>query len=293
MKFGKKNRRVLWIEKRASLGYVGRTMVGTRLGAYILHERINSGGMADIYYATDDAGRAFAIRVLLPQYRFHFKRIRQFRWGCTVLTHFDHDNIVKIYDIGKIRGHRFAVMEFVDGPNLKELMLRGDEGIAQHQLQLLIGMASALAHVHERGFIHFDFKPENVLVPKTYAPKLVDFDLAVPRPSRPKKFSSLAGTPAYLAPEQLAGQPLDERVDIFAFGITAYEVLTGKKPVTGISHAEVLQKYAHFDQFLKPPRAHNPNIPLALERIVVKCLQKDPEKRYPTMALALRDLQQV
>ena len=152
-------------------------------------------------------------------------------------------------------------------------------------------MAAALAHVHERGFIHLDFKPENILVPKTYDPKLIDFDLAIPRPLKPKKASKLSGTPLYLAPEQIARQPVDERADIFAFGITAYELLTSKKPIAGNTQEEILSKYANFDEHLRPPRTLVPEIPQTLERVILKCLEMEPARRYPAMSLVVRDLQ--
>jgi serine/threonine-protein kinase len=101
----------------------------------------------------------------------------------------------------------------------------------------------------------------------------------------------LSGTPAYLAPEQILRQPVDERADIFAFGLTAYEMLTGKKPVTGNTFHEVIRKYASFEHHLKPLRAHVEDIPHAIERVVLKCLERDVSRRYPSMSLVVRDLQ--
>jgi serine/threonine protein kinase len=266
-------------------------MLGTTFANYTVHERINRGGMADIYLATDRNGEKFILRMLLPELRFNWQASRRFRWGCEVECQLDHPNVVHCYEWGKFRGRRYAVLEFIDGPNLKERILRADPILVEQRLKLLTGMAAGLAHVHERGFLHLDFKPENLLISKAGDPKLLDFDLAIERPSQPRRVSKLSGTPAYLAPEQILRQPLDERADIFAFGLVAYEMLTGKKPVTGDTLEEVMQKYADFDLHLKPLRAHLPNVPPIIERVILKCLERDVARRYPSMSLVVRDLQ--
>jgi serine/threonine-protein kinase len=151
-------------------------------------------------------------------------------------------------------------------------------------------MASGLAHIHQHGFVHMDFKPENVMVSRSYEPKIMDFELAIRRPKHPRRMTRLSGTPSYLAPEQIMRLPVDERADIFAYGLTAYETLTGKKPISGDTREEVIKKFADFDQHLKPLRNHLPDVPPVIERVVLKCLEKDLTRRYPSMALVLRDL---
>ena len=266
-------------------------MLGTTFASYSVVERINRGGMADIYLAADRAGQKVVLRVLLPSLRFHWTSRRRFRWGCEVESQLNHPNIARCLESGKFRGNPFAVLEYIDGPNLKECILRSEPMLAQHRLHLLVGMAAGLAHIHERGFMHLDFKPENVLATHDADPKIIDFDLALLRPEEPKRASKLSGTPAYLAPEQIMREPVDERADIFAFGLTAYEMLTGKKPITGNTLREVIQKYAQFENHLKPLRAHIPDIPHNIERVVLKCLERDVTRRYPSMGLVVRDLQ--
>jgi serine/threonine-protein kinase len=266
-------------------------MIWTNFANYTVLERLNRGGMADIYLATDRQGQKVVLRILLPEFRLSWTRIRQFRWGCKVLSQLDHPNIVRLIEDGKFNGQRYAVIEYVDGPNLRERLLKSDPGLQANRIKLLVGMASALAHLHERGYLHLDFKPENVVVPRTYDPKLVDFDLAIERPAAPKRVRSLSGTFAYLAPEQIARQPLDERADIFAFGVTAYEILTGIKPITGNTRDEIVKKYADSNAHIKPLRALAPDIPPHIERTVLKCLENDMYRRYPSMPLVIRDLQ--
>jgi serine/threonine protein kinase len=266
-------------------------MIGSTFANFTILDKINQGGMASIYLVTDKQGQRLVLRMLTAEHRFNWARARQFKWGCFVTSKLDHPNIIRYYGNGYFRGARYAVIEYVDGPNLKEAILRGDANVRFNQRKILTGMAAALAHVHERGFLHLDFKPENILIPKTYDPKLIDFDLAIPRPARPRKASKLSGTPLYLAPEQIARAPVDERVDIFSFGVTAYEMLTGKKPIAGNTQEEILSKYGAFDEHLRPPRSLAPDIPHSIERVLLKCLEKDPARRYPAMSLVVRDLQ--
>jgi serine/threonine-protein kinase len=266
-------------------------MIGSTFADYTVLDKINKGGMATIYLVADRQGQRLILRMLLPEHRFHWSRARQFRWGCKVMAQLDHPNIVHYYGHGRFNGLSYAIIEYVDGPNLKEAILRNDANLRANRLKVLLGMASALAHVHERGFLHLDYKPENVLVPKTYDPKLIDFDLSIPRPAKPRRASKLSGTPLYLAPEQIARAPVDERADIFSFGITAYEMITGKKPIAGNTQEEMLQKYVDFDNHLRPPRTFVPDIPHSIERVILKCLEKDPARRYPAMSLVVRDLQ--
>src|SRR6185503_3590129 len=141
--------------------------------------------------------------------------------------------------------------------------------------------------------MHLDFKPENVLVTRNGSVRLVDFDLAQPKPDQPQKSSDNPGTPAYMAPEQLLRQPFDHRADIFAYGVTAYELLTGRKPFAGDSPQEILRRQLDRSLDFVPPRVLNPDVPVALEKAILKCLERDMEKRYPYMSVLLRDLQSV
>ena len=263
---------------------------GTTFAGYTIHDHLNQGMMADIYTATDLNDEWFVLRILLPEHQYHWGNVRRFRWGCHVLRQFAHPNVVRFHGDGKFQGRRYAVLEFVDGANLKEHILGRDPLLRAHRLQIITGMAAGLAHIHQRGFLHLDFKPENIVLTRQHDPKILDMDLAIARPRQPKRRPQLSGTPSYLAPEQIMREPVDERADIFAFGITAYETLTGKKPVTGNTWQEVMEKYTDFDKHLKPLRSHLPDIPPHLEGIILRCLEKDVQRRYPSMQLVVRDL---
>jgi eukaryotic-like serine/threonine-protein kinase len=266
-------------------------MVGTNFAGYKVVERLKSGGQADIYLATDAAGQQFALRLLHTSLRWRWTSRRRFWSGCEVASRLNHPNVVRCLKFGKERGQPYSVLEYVNGPNLKECILRNEETLSLQRLHLLVGMAEGLAHIHESGFMHLDFKPENVVVTANAAPKVIDFDLTRPRPDMPFRIRKLSGTPAYLAPEQFLRLPLDERVDIFAYGLTAYEMMTGRKPIVGETLAQVIRKYENFDAYFKPPRAIVPDIPIDIERVILKCLERDVTRRYPTMGLVVRDLQ--
>ncbi len=266
-------------------------MIGSTFAGFTVLERINHGGMADIYLVADSRDQRFILRVMLPEFREDRKRLRQFQWGCEVLAKLNHPNIIEFHGSGQFLDTFFAIFEFVDGSNLRERLLRADPLLKANRHRLLQGMAAGLAHIHDRGFLHLDFKPENVLIPRTYEPKIIDFDLAIPRPKEPERHNGTSGTPAYWSPEQIARQPFDERADIFAFGITAYELVTGKKPVMTSSRDELVEKYMKFNEHIVPPRQRAPDCPVALERVILKCLEKDMPRRYPSMSLVVRDLQ--
>ncbi|MBM3832402.1 MAG: serine/threonine protein kinase [Verrucomicrobia bacterium] len=266
----------------------------TQFGPYYLQELINSGGMADIWLATDSNKQPFALRRLRDTSVFNFTARKRFVRGCEILSRIhDHEFVIGYIEHGKISGWLYLLMEYVEASNLKELSANNDPLLQENIGNILIDMAVGLEHVHDSGFMHLDFKPENVLVTRNAGVRLVDFDLAQPKPDKPRKSSDNPGTPAYMAPEQLLRQPFDHRVDIFAFGVSAYELLTGRKPFAGETPEEILRKQLDRTADFVPPREVNADIPGALEKAILKCIERDPEKRYPYMAALVRDLQTV
>lgn len=259
-------------------------------GRFYLQELINSGGMADIWLATDADQKAYALRKLHDKLRFNLLARRRFVRGCEILAHIhNHEHVIGYLESGKINGALYCLMEYVESSNLKQMLLRQDPILQENVGNILIDMAVALEHVHDSGFMHLDFKPENVLVTRNAAVRLVDFDLAQPRPKEPKKFSKNPGTPAYMAPEQLRREAFDHRVDIFAYGVTAYEVLTGQKPFQGDTPEEILRKQLDRSGFVTP-RQLNEAIPPAVEKSILKCLERDPDKRHPIMSVLVLEL---
>lgn len=263
---------------------------GGPFGRFYLRELINSGGMADIWLATDSKQKPYALRRMHASYRFNLFAKRRFMKGCEILANIpDHEFIIGYVEHGKFKGQPYLVMDYVEAENLKILYARQDPVLAENVAQILIDMATALEHMHENGFMHLDFKPENVLITRNASVRLVDFDLTRPISDKPIKLKKNPGTPGYMAPEQLRGEAITHRVDIFAYGVTAYELLTNNKPFPGTSPADILRAQIDRTNFI-PPRQHNPDIPLALEKVILKCIEREPEKRYHFMSIMTREL---
>jgi len=260
-------------------------------GRFYLQELINSGGMADIWLVTDERGKTHALRKLKPELRFNFRARRRFRRGCQVLSQLNEsDYIVGYVEHGKLDGTLYLLMDYIEGSNLKLLLARQDPVLTENAAQILIDMALGLNHIHESGYMHLDFKPENILVTGNGNVRLIDFDLAQPILEKPKKSSENPGTLGYMSPEQLQGKPIDSRVDIFAYGVAAYELLTSHKPFPGETPAEILGAQLEPAGPI-PPREHNADIPVALEKTILKCLARDPDRRHPFVSVLVRDLQ--
>ncbi len=260
-------------------------------GPYRLEELINRGGFSEIWLARDANRRFLAVRRLMKSSFFNFTERSRFNTGCEVLQKLQgNDLIIGYIDHGRIDGYLYLAMEYVESSNLKFLIARCDDVLQEYLGNILIDSARALEHVHDTGYMHLDFKPENILVSRNANIKLIDFDLAQPRPESPRKFSKNPGTPAYMAPEQLQRLPFDHRVDIFAYGVMAYELVTLEKPFPGDTPDEILRRQLDRSDFRRP-RDINPDVPANLERIILKCLETDPEVRYPFQSVVVRDLE--
>lgn len=260
-------------------------------GPYRLEELINRGGFSEIWLARDSNRRSLAIRRLINSSMFNFTERTRFINGCEVLKKLQgNDLIIGYINHGKIEGQNYLAMEYVEASNLKLLLGRCDELLQEYLGNILIDSARALEYVHDCGYMHLDFKPENILVSRNANIRLLDFDLSQPRPDAPRKASKNPGTPLYMAPEQLQRQPFDHRVDIFAFGVMAYELVTLEKPFPGETPDVILRRQLDRTDF-RTPRQVNPEVPVALERTILKCLEVDPNARYPFQSVVVRDLE--
>jgi len=262
----------------------------TKLGPYTLHELVNTGGMSEIWLASDAAGASVAVRLMRNNSTFAFTERRRFLTGCEVLQKVaGHPLIIGYIEHGKLGGELALVMEYVEGSNLKLLMTQQDPMLGENVAEVLIQTAEALECLHDGGFMHLDFKPENVLLTRNGGLRLIDFDLAQPIPTPPRKLDRNPGTPHYMAPEQLCREPVDHRADLWAWGVSAYELVTNRKPFPGETADDVLRGQLDRREFI-PPRSLNGDLPPALERIILRCLERNPDKRHPITSVLVHEL---
>ena len=239
---------------------------GTRLGPYEIESVIGAGGMGNVYRARDTRlDRAVAIKQLTPEHLERFER------EARAIAALNHPNICQVYDVGA----DYLVLEYLEGQPVRGPMP------ADEALRLARQIAGALLAAHERGILHRDLKPANILVTAGGTAKLLDFGVAKVLKASPDatvtREGALVGSPAYMSPEQIEGQPLDVRSDVFGFGAVLYEMLAGHRAFSGQTTSQVIAAILRDDPvaFTAPPE---------LERIIRRCLAKRPSDRYQTMA---------
>ncbi|MGD8330017.1 MAG: protein kinase [Acidobacteriota bacterium] len=291
------------------------------LGPYKIVEQIGAGAMGEVYLAEDTRlGRKVAIKVLPPDLARQPERLARFEREARAAAALNHPNIASVFDVGfenlnvdpddatgdisAPAGLHFIVQEFLEGVTLRQ-RLEGRSLALVDVLRLAAEMAEALSAAHEAGIVHRDLKPDNVFVTESGHAKVLDFGLAKliqdpheaqktgqPSATLPDSIAGrLVGTPGYMSPEQVNGEPSDRRADIFAFGSMLYEMSAGRRAFAGRSAAESLSQIVHDEPV--PLGELNEKAPLELCRIVGKCLQKEPQRRYQSaadLALDLHDL---
>jgi len=249
---------------------------------YDMLEEIGSGGMATVHKAMQKSlKRPVAIKELKKSYRSDEQIVKRFERESIVAASLQHENIVHIYDYWK-RPHFCIVMEYVDGANLADVIAKAGALPPDVAVMIAIQACSALEYAHMRGLIHRDIKPSNIMIKRNGEVKLMDFGIAHTRDLEALTLpGTLIGTPAYMSPEQIVGQSLDIRSDIFSFGIVLYELFTGMKPFFDEETRAVSAKIVN-DPFISP-RSINSSIPRSVQRVIKKCLRKKPAKRFGSM----------
>jgi len=261
-------------------------------GYTILHA-LEGGGMADLYLAKKQDAPPVVLRILKPTYASHWFARRRFFRSCRILEQLSHPRIVRILDCGTLEGQPYMIMNYIQAGNMREAILHRGDMLAKNALSLLRQMADTLYYVHHAGFLHLDYKPENLLLGDDGNVTLIDFDLAIPRRKKPVKIRSLPGTPAYIAPETLIHHRVDERSDIFSFGVVCYELLSLHKPFEADTIEQ--ERARQISPRVKPAPLNRyvEHVPAALEKVILKCLAKAPEQRYPFMNLVVKDLETI
>ncbi len=266
--------------------------IGKRLdGRYEIHELIGVGGMANVYRCTDTIDdREVAIKILKDEYLNNEEFIRRFKNESKAIAMLSHTNIVKVYDVSFGDMIQYIVMEYIDGITLKEYI--DQQGIIEWRdaLHLTTQILKALQHAHECGIVHRDIKPQNIMLLQDGTIKVTDFGIARFSDKATRTMTEQAiGSVHYIAPEQARGDVTDGKTDIYSVGVMLYEMLTGKLPFDGDSAVTVA--LMQLQSTPKRPREVNPGIPIGLEQITMKAMQKQTDTRYSSAAEMLSDIE--
>ncbi|OGO15802.1 MAG: hypothetical protein A2Z14_02715 [Chloroflexi bacterium RBG_16_48_8] len=257
-------------------------LIGHSLGYYRLIEEVGRGGMATVCRAIDTRNNTeVAIKVLSPTISGDNRFVRRFKREGSLLAGLKHPNIVPVIGYGDSKGMAYMVMPFIKGDSLQERLEQGKISKKERE-RWITQIADALMFAHNHGIIHRDVKPSNIMIDKSGNALLTDFGLAREvEGSNTLTGSMLLGTPAYMAPEQGRGDPVDARSDQYSFGVILYHLVTGKLPFEADSPMGTVLK--HIQEPVPRPTRFVSGMSQALERVILKCLAKDPEYRYPTV----------
>jgi len=281
-------------------------MIGQTISHYRIVEQLGAGGMGVVYKAQDSRlDRAVALKFLPDKLAQEPQALERFRREARAASALNHPGICTIYDIGEQDGRGFIVMEFIDGETLRHHIHRQALPL-EEILRLGMQIAEALDAAHAEGIIHRDIKPANIFVTKRGQAKVLDFGLAKLLPKAVAAggpgadgddtdstsiVGIISGTPSYMSPEQIRGDTLDARTDIFSLGLVLYEMATGRQAFSGPTGGVIIE--AVLTRAPAPARNINPNIPERLEEIISKALHKDKAQRYQHAAEVRNDLQQL
>jgi serine/threonine-protein kinase len=280
--------------------------IGSRVGHYVVLDKLGSGGMGDVYVAEDTRlNRRVALKFLRPDVAETLDSRARFLREARAAAALNHPNIVHLYSVEEADDLVFITMELVQGRSLRQLLADGTALPLTRTISLAAQMADALACAHAAGIVHRDLKPGNVMIADGERVKILDFGVAkvleristrdpehtTTTPGEETSGGRAVGTAGYMSPEQALGRPVDARADLFALGVVLFEMATGKSPFQGDTTAAV------FDHLLNRPQpsllALNPTLPRSLEVIIDKALQKDPDRRYRSAGEFLRDLREM
>lgn len=256
---------------------------------YHLKEVLGRGTTGVVYAAHDGVlERDVAVKELPPHLVHDPESLGRFRYEAKILAQLTHPYIVQVYDFVEEPGHAWIIMELIDGGELADLLREKPALSLQEVSKISIMLAEALSYAHEKDVIHRDFKPSNVMMTSEGITKITDFGLAkLAQSSQLTQTGSILGSPAYMSPEQAAGKEADRRSDIYSFGIVLYKMLTGKVPFEGDIQSVIAQ---HLNNPPFSPRKLMRSIPINIEHLILKMLEKEPRKRIQDMSEVLKVL---
>src|SRR5437667_7150457 len=270
----------------------GDSLVGQTIGHYKISEPIGTGGMGEVYLATDViAGRKAALKLLPLRFTGDTGRLNRFQHEAHAVVALNHPNILTVYEIGEDHSIHYIASELIEGETLRDRLTRGPMQLSE-AVDVAIQVASALAAAHQAGIVHRDIKPENIMLRPDGYVKVLDFGIAklaeqevpvtVPKDEAlllvETNLGSILGTVRYMSPEQANGAPVDKGTDIWSLGVVLYEMVTGHVPFTGDTPSEVMS--AILEKEPPPLTNYVAHTPAGLQQIISKMLRKDREERY-------------
>ena len=259
---------------------------------YRITARIGHGGMAEVYEANDIiTKKTVAITLIREDVMNNPVNLKRFTNEATIAASLDHPNIVKVYNHGTVMGVPYIANEFVKGQNLKDVLDFRTRLPIEEALECMLQLASALFYAHQHGIVHRDVKPDNLYIMNDGTIKLGDFGIAQ-TDSTSNLFNSnseIVGSVHYLAPEVTQGRPASAQSDIYAAGVTFFEIITGHVPFTKNNAIDIA--VAHVKEKFPSPKKYLPNCPKEVEKIIFKCVKKNPNERYKTANDLYEDLQ--
>jgi serine/threonine-protein kinase len=261
-------------------------------GRYHIRKELGKGSMGVVYEAFDPAiGRSIALKVLKPELMENEAYMSRFLKEAKAAGALSHPGIVIIYDQGQDHGTVYIVMEYARGETLVDKLKSGPLP-AQEVSRLGVQLADALSYAHSKGIVHRDIKPANIILQEGKTVKITDFGIAHiedPLATLQTQHGEVLGTPAYMSPEQVKGQRIDNRSDLFSLGIVLYELSTGSRPFSGKTMGEIFRSIT--EENPQEPLQVNPEIPKPLSRTILKCLEKSPQQRYQKAEDLQKDLE--
>jgi len=257
---------------------------------YIINKKLGEGGMADVYLAHDSfLNREVAIKILRGKLSLDPVALLRFQREANAASRLNHPNIVEIYDVGEDKGQHYIVMEYIRGKTLKELISQRGAMDQQEAVQIMDQLLCAITEAHKNNIIHRDIKPQNILVKDDGTVKIADFGIAtVSDAVQLTQADTVLGSVHYLAPELARGEIATFQSDIYALGITFYELLTGKVPYTGEAPVQIAMK--HMREDFPSVREFNPTVPQAMENIIIRATAKNKAHRYRSASDMYEDL---
>ena len=272
-----------------------RSSTPTVSNKYKILAQVAEGGMSIVYEGVRKSDKSkVAIKIITPEFTQLAEQLEAiFSRGSEgeIAISLHHPNVVRTFDYGHKGQKYFIAMEFIDGPNLKQLIDMGDPLWSANRLEVALQIGRGLAYIHKHQLVHRDFCSKNILLDKDLTAKIIDFGLAIPAHLKQKWRWDRSGTAAYMAPEQVRGQKVDQRTDVYAYGVTAYEILTGRRPFReSLGYDKNRKMAAHLNAQPISPRRYNRHIPVALEHVLLKAMAKSPEHRYPFVGDMVKDM---